>query len=316
MMPAVASGRSVRLSPPWSAKVYISFSTTSVYSPIARLKSAVCSTTGHADLLVAVGRQQLARAVLQPLPGADLGGQHVVHAADRLDLDRQLNLPSCAARQARVRRRQSGTARCDRSARSARSRPRGRRLRCVTPLASPSITLSGGTPSSVRVAGPVGQAIQQPPAGGIVDLGPAVGGVGEYSGDLRARRRDRVLAADAAAMRPARPRAPRRGEAATPPSARRRGRRSCRHRWLPRLTVTDTGRGQRDPLPMRQRQRPPDRARHCEADHHQHRRRDQPAGIIRLRRLGMRVRSGGGTRVLLRVELEQRLRGDSPTSSA
>src|SRR2546421_9462196 len=46
MMPAVASGRSVRLSPPWSVKVYISFSTTSVNSPMARLKSSVCSTTG------------------------------------------------------------------------------------------------------------------------------------------------------------------------------------------------------------------------------------------------------------------------------
>ena len=45
-MPAVASGRSVRLSPPWSVKVYISFSTTSVYSPMARLNSSVCSTTG------------------------------------------------------------------------------------------------------------------------------------------------------------------------------------------------------------------------------------------------------------------------------
>jgi hypothetical protein len=45
-MPAVASGRKVRLSPPESLKVYISFSTMSVYSPIARLNSAVCSTTG------------------------------------------------------------------------------------------------------------------------------------------------------------------------------------------------------------------------------------------------------------------------------
>ncbi len=45
-MPAVASGRNVRLSPPWSVKVYISFSTTSVYSPMARLKSSVCSTIG------------------------------------------------------------------------------------------------------------------------------------------------------------------------------------------------------------------------------------------------------------------------------
>ncbi len=45
-MPAVASGRSVRLSPPMSVKVYISFSTTSVYSPMARLNSSVCSTMG------------------------------------------------------------------------------------------------------------------------------------------------------------------------------------------------------------------------------------------------------------------------------
>ena len=45
-MPAVASGRSVRLSPPMSWKVYISFSTMSVYSPIERLNSSVCSTIG------------------------------------------------------------------------------------------------------------------------------------------------------------------------------------------------------------------------------------------------------------------------------
>jgi hypothetical protein len=45
-IPAVASGRSVRLSPLWSLKVYISFSTTSVNSPIARLKRLVCSTMG------------------------------------------------------------------------------------------------------------------------------------------------------------------------------------------------------------------------------------------------------------------------------
>ncbi len=45
-MPAVTSGRSVRLSPPLSLKVYISFSTMSVNSPMERLKSSVCSTTG------------------------------------------------------------------------------------------------------------------------------------------------------------------------------------------------------------------------------------------------------------------------------
>jgi hypothetical protein len=45
-MPAVASGRSVRLSPPRSTKVYISLPTTSVCSPIARLKSSVRSRTG------------------------------------------------------------------------------------------------------------------------------------------------------------------------------------------------------------------------------------------------------------------------------
>ena len=43
---AVISGRSVRLSPPRSWKVYISFSTMSVNSPIDRLNSSVCSTIG------------------------------------------------------------------------------------------------------------------------------------------------------------------------------------------------------------------------------------------------------------------------------
>ena len=44
---AVASGRSVRLSPfNSSTKLYISFSTISVASPIARRKSAVCSSSG------------------------------------------------------------------------------------------------------------------------------------------------------------------------------------------------------------------------------------------------------------------------------
>ncbi len=45
-MPAVASGRSARLSPLRSAKTYISFSTMSVTSPRPRTKSAVGSTTG------------------------------------------------------------------------------------------------------------------------------------------------------------------------------------------------------------------------------------------------------------------------------
>ena len=40
----------------------------------------------YADLLVAIGGQQLARQVLKVLPGADLRGQHIVHSADRLDL--------------------------------------------------------------------------------------------------------------------------------------------------------------------------------------------------------------------------------------
>ncbi len=45
--PAVASGRSVTLSPFRSSNVYISFSTMSVSSPIERLKSSVRSSTGR-----------------------------------------------------------------------------------------------------------------------------------------------------------------------------------------------------------------------------------------------------------------------------
>jgi hypothetical protein len=46
-MPAVASGRSVRLSPlSLSSNVYISFSTTSVCSPMPRTNSGVGSTIG------------------------------------------------------------------------------------------------------------------------------------------------------------------------------------------------------------------------------------------------------------------------------
>ena len=46
-MPAVASGRSVRLSPfSLSSNVYISFSTTSVTSPMPRTNSGVGSTIG------------------------------------------------------------------------------------------------------------------------------------------------------------------------------------------------------------------------------------------------------------------------------
>jgi hypothetical protein len=45
-MPAVASGRSARLSPLRSSKTYISFSTMSVASPMPRTKSAVGSTSG------------------------------------------------------------------------------------------------------------------------------------------------------------------------------------------------------------------------------------------------------------------------------
>ena len=45
-MPAVASGRSVRFSPPCERKLYISLPTTSVNSPMDRLKRAVCSTMG------------------------------------------------------------------------------------------------------------------------------------------------------------------------------------------------------------------------------------------------------------------------------
>ena len=43
---AVFSGRSDRLSPLRSAKVYISFSTMSVTSPIERLNSSVRSSSG------------------------------------------------------------------------------------------------------------------------------------------------------------------------------------------------------------------------------------------------------------------------------
>jgi len=46
-MPAVASGRSVSESPPRSSKVYISFSTMSVSSPIERLNSSVRSSSGR-----------------------------------------------------------------------------------------------------------------------------------------------------------------------------------------------------------------------------------------------------------------------------
>ncbi len=46
MSEAVASGRSVRLSPPRSSKVYISFSTMSVPSPIPRTNSSVRSKSG------------------------------------------------------------------------------------------------------------------------------------------------------------------------------------------------------------------------------------------------------------------------------
>ena len=43
---AVPSGRSVRLSPPLSWNVYISFWTTSVASPTVRLKRCVASNVG------------------------------------------------------------------------------------------------------------------------------------------------------------------------------------------------------------------------------------------------------------------------------
>ena len=45
-MPAVNSGRSVRLSPPRSSKVYISLETMSVVSPIERANTSVASNTG------------------------------------------------------------------------------------------------------------------------------------------------------------------------------------------------------------------------------------------------------------------------------
>jgi hypothetical protein len=43
---AVPSGRRLRLSPLLSGKLYISFSTMSVTSPMERLKSSVTSTRG------------------------------------------------------------------------------------------------------------------------------------------------------------------------------------------------------------------------------------------------------------------------------
>ena len=46
-MLAVPSGRRVRLLPPRSVKVYISFSTISVVSPTPRAKSSVCSKRGR-----------------------------------------------------------------------------------------------------------------------------------------------------------------------------------------------------------------------------------------------------------------------------
>ena len=45
-MPAVASGRSVSDEPSRSSKVYISFVTMSVSSPMPRAKSSVSSKTG------------------------------------------------------------------------------------------------------------------------------------------------------------------------------------------------------------------------------------------------------------------------------
>jgi len=48
--PAVFSGRKVRLSPPLSAKVYISLVTTSEVSPSVRAKTSVNSKTGVATL--------------------------------------------------------------------------------------------------------------------------------------------------------------------------------------------------------------------------------------------------------------------------
>ena len=51
----------------------------------------------HANLFVAVRAEQLARARFEVLPGADLGGQHVVHSADGLDLLRHFNLRAPAA---------------------------------------------------------------------------------------------------------------------------------------------------------------------------------------------------------------------------
>ena len=45
-MPAVASGRSVMLSPPLSRNVYISFSTMSVVAPTPRANTPVSSNVG------------------------------------------------------------------------------------------------------------------------------------------------------------------------------------------------------------------------------------------------------------------------------
>ena len=52
----------------------------------------------NADLLVAVGTEQLARAVLEVLPGTDLRGQHIVHPAHRLNLSGHLSPRAPGAR--------------------------------------------------------------------------------------------------------------------------------------------------------------------------------------------------------------------------
>ena len=83
-IPAVASGRSVRLSPlSLSSNVYISRSTMSVASPMPRTNSGVVSTIGTRMLRVAVLREHFARGVLEALPQRRVDGQHVVHAANR-----------------------------------------------------------------------------------------------------------------------------------------------------------------------------------------------------------------------------------------
>ena len=84
MMPAVASGRSVMLSPPLSRKVYISFSTMSVVGAHAALEHAGVFEGRRADLAV-VGQARLAaHLVLDERPVRRIFGQDVLGTARSL----------------------------------------------------------------------------------------------------------------------------------------------------------------------------------------------------------------------------------------